>query len=206
MMNETPKHGGYLRQAWLVILLALLYGAALAGVQTTLGPKIAENKRNETYREIPALVPGAEREQTVEVTVTDADGKAHRVYRAVAADGTQKGWVLAAGGQGFADRIELLIGLDAPLETITGLYVLDQRETPGLGNFIAGEDFRARFVGKSSENPIVVVKSDATPQGNEIRALTAATISSDAVAAIVNEAIANLKEPILELRRRTGGG
>ena len=205
-MNETHQHGGYLRQAWLVILLALLYGAALAGVQTTLGPKIAENKRNETYGVIPTLVPGAAKEQTVEVTVTDADGKVHRVYRAVAADGAAKGWVLPAGGQGFADRIELLIGLDASVETITGMYVLDQRETPGLGNFIAGEDFRAQFVGKSSDNPIVVVKSDATPQGNEIRALTAATISSDSVAAIVNEAVANLKKPILELPRDTGGG
>ncbi|GAG46886.1 unnamed protein product, partial [marine sediment metagenome] len=30
--------GNYIGQAWLVILLALAYGAALAGVQTTLGP------------------------------------------------------------------------------------------------------------------------------------------------------------------------
>ncbi len=199
-MNDTQKQRGYISQAWLVILLALLYGGALAGVQTTLGPKIAENKKNETYNVIPLLVPGADKTKTVELPVTDIDGKRQRVYKAVSADGKHVGWVLPADGQGFADRIELLIGLDASVSTITGLYVLDQKETPGLGNFISGEAFRAQFTGKSTDEPITVVTFDPASGINEITALSGATISSDSVAAIVNSAIENLKGPIRELR------
>ena len=110
IMDKPPLPAGSLRQAWLIVLLALLYGGALAAVQTTLGPVIARNKRDITYKQIPRLVAGAEKSMTAERTVVGLDGREHRVYQAIAADGAHKGWVLPAGGQGFADRIDLLIG------------------------------------------------------------------------------------------------
>ncbi len=205
-MSETPEQGGYISQAWLVILLALLYGGALAGVQTTLGPLIEENKRQETYRQIPGLVgipePVSDEDRKKidiqERTVEDDDGKRQKVYGAFV-EGSLKGWVLPAGGQGFADRIELLIGLDAELETITGMYVLDQKETPGLGDSIRNKElFRDQFAGKSTLEPLLVVKTSPAAD-NKILALTGATISSESVATIVNEAIAHWREPIRQL-------
>ncbi len=198
-MTETPeKKGGYIGQAWLVILLALLYGGALAGVQTTLGPRIALNKKNETYQRIPELVAGADQAKTQEMTVVGVDGKEQIVYKAIASDGAHQGWVLPARGFGFADSIDVLIGLDAELSQIQGIFVLDQKETPGLGNLIIEEDFRGGFAGKRTDRPLVVVKGDPTAD-NHIRAVTAATISSESVANIVNAAIANLKQPIQQL-------
>jgi len=195
-MSQAPKRVNYIGQAWLVILLALLYGGALAGVQNTLSGKIAENKKNETYHVIPSLVSGADAAKTVELVVRGEDGKEAQVYQVMGPDGAHMGWVVPAAGQGFADRIEVLIGFDASLSTITGLYVLDQKETPGLGDYITGADFRDRFKGRPTDEPLVVVKSD--PQAdNQIRALTGATISSTSVSDIVNAAVANLKEPML---------
>ena len=208
-MSDQPRQPSYIGQAWLVILLALVYGGALAGVETTLGPLIAENKMNETYEKIPELVPGADRAKTIEVNraqpfeVEGADGNRHRVYPAVAADGARKGWVLPASGQGFADRIELLIGLDAEVSTITGLYVLDQKETPGLGDRIKGPQFREQFKDQPTEAPLVVNRNGAAGPGGKadgrIVALTGATISSESVAKIVNDALGNWKEPIRRL-------
>jgi len=175
-----------------VIVLALLYGGGLAVVQTALSSKIAENKRNETYRVIPVLVDGADQTQTVELIVSGESGKSVLVYRAAGSDGKHVGWVVPAGGQGFADRIEVLIGLDAGVSTITGLYVLAQKETPGLGDYITGEEFRNRFRNKPVDESLVVVKSDAGAP-NEIRALTGATISSESVSGIVNAALSNLR-------------
>ena len=203
-MNEGSKRVNYVGQAWLVVLLGLLYGGALAGVQTTLGPKIAENKKNETYNVIPVLVRNADKTRTVELVVEGKNGRPQRIYKAVAADGAHLGWVLPGGGQGFGDRIELLIGLDAQMSTITGLYVLDQKETPGLGDAIADESFRGQFSGKPADNPLAVVKSDPEAD-NEILALTGATISSESVSTIVNDAIANLKGSIPQ-RVRAGSG
>jgi len=90
----------------------------------------------------------------------------------------------------------LLIGLDATVSTVKGLYVLDQKETPGLGNFIRDEDFRSQFVDKSAAENVVVVKTDPAPGSNQIAALSGATISSQSVATIVNDAIKNYQGAI----------
>jgi len=198
-MNQPSQRGNYITQAWLVILLALLYGGALAGVQVGLGDRILENKRNETYDQIPHLISGAVKAQTVEHEIQGKDEKGAIVYEARDQQGDRLGWVLPGSGQGFADRIELLIGLDPQLTTIRGLYVLDQKETPGLGNYItSAEKFRGQFSGKRTDPPLVVVKTAPDPE-HEIQALTGATISSESVSQIVNRAIENLRQPTLDL-------
>ncbi len=199
MQPNTPQ-AGTLRQAWLVIVLGLLYGGALAGVQTSLGPRIEANKRAETYRAIPQIVPGADPAQTAELTVTGRDGRPGRAYQARNSHGELAGWVLPATGLGFADRIDLLVALDPELSTITGMYVIDQKETPGLGNFISADRFRDEFRGKSADEPLRIVKDDPKPAQNEIRTLSGATISSESVAGIVNDAIDNLRGPLRAVR------
>ncbi len=198
-MSEPKKNGGCLAEAWLVILLALLYGGGLAGVQTALSGRIAANKQNETRYVIPLLVEDADKDQTSEITVTGKDGKETTVYKAFESGGRHAGWVLPGGGQGFAGRIELLIGLNTSLTVITGLYVLDQKETPGLGDFITSEEFRLRFSGQSAGKPVRVVKTHPRAGENEVQALTGATVSSRSVSRIVNETIASLREPLLSM-------
>ncbi|MDH4179954.1 MAG: FMN-binding protein [Armatimonadota bacterium] len=204
-MQEERNKGGYIGQAWLVILLALLYGGGLAGVQTALSGKIQENKKAETYEVIPDLVSGADASLTEEVTIRGENGKDSRAYKVASSDGSHIGWVLPAGGSGFADRIELLIGLDTEVSTITGLYVLDQKETPGLGDNITTDGFRQRFRNAPTDRPLVAVKTDPS-QDNEIRALSGATISSESVAAIVNDALANCRAPLQELAAQARPG
>ncbi len=203
-MTRKTKILGYLQQAWLVLVLACAYGGALAGVQISLSPRIAENRRQETYRIIPQLVPGAEQEQTVELSISDRHGNPARVYQTRDAEGQPNGWVVPAKGPGFADDIGLLIGLDPPLNKITGMYVLDQRETPGLGDFIRDADFQRQFRGKAADTPIEAVKAD--PGEQQITVLSGATVSSSSVCEIVNTALANLREPLLQEWARASAG
>ncbi len=177
--------GSYIGQAWPVIVLGFFFGAALAGVHAALSPRIAANRLNDTLSQIPALIPGATRGAPMEV------GN-QIVYRALDADGSTVGWVLPAGGQGFADRIELLIGLDREARAITGLYVLQQNETPGLGNRITEKEFRQRFAGQSAQAPLSVVKGRVGGAG-EVEAVTGATVSSQSVVGIVNGAVAQFR-------------
>ena len=170
-MSETPeKRPSYIGQAWLVILLALLYAGGLAGVQTALSGRIAENKKNETSDVIPELVKGADKARTLELLITGRNGKKVRVYKVFAADGAHLGWVLPASGQGFGDKIELLLAVDPRVQTILGLYVLAQKETPGLGDAITSASFRYRFKGKPAANVLVVVKLEPQAE-NEIQAI-----------------------------------
>jgi len=214
--------------------LALIYGAALAGTQTALGPRIAENRRQETYAAIPELVGvvGEDEAGAMEIVAEDQededgqriykilvgdvvagwilapvvpgeDGREQRVYKVLAADKAIAGWVLPATGQGFADRIDVLIGVTANVSTITGLYVLDQKETPDLGSRITGEAFRDQFRDMPTDRPVEVVPS--APGAGQIRAArTGATISSQSVADIVNRTIANLKTPLRKLQEEGG--
>ncbi len=201
-MNETTsKQKGYLTQAWLVLLLATVFGSALAGVHMSLSERIQENKLSATMEQIPLLVKGAIKGEKIQ----KGD---QSVYRTTNADGELAGWILPASGQGFADRIELLIGLSADGEEILGLYVLDQKETPGLGNKIEAPKWRDQFTHKWGNGEIEVVKTKATPKvtdtetsasyfaGNHIQAVTGATVSSKAVVDIVNRSVVAFRKAL----------
>jgi electron transport complex protein RnfG len=192
----------YLKQAWLVVVLAVVFGGALVGVQSALQGRIAANKLNETYGQIPNLVvveeSGRQKRAVKELTQEVVVG-GNRVYKAFWRDGPEAppehiGWVLSASGQGFADRIEVLIGLDAPARKILGLYVLEQKETPGLGEKIRS-DWARQFAGKSAVEDLRVVKT--TPAGNEIQAITGATVSSSGVCRIVNIAVIEFRNALI---------
>jgi len=209
---ENKKNTGGLKssnlvQAWLVLVLAVVFGVSLASVQLVLGPVIESNKRNETLEQVPELVLGkflaakmAGEEQALEilprqVTVSKTDrDKYYSVYEA-RYQGDLKGWVVKTRGQGYADTIELLLGLSPDCRRITGLFVLEQKETPGLGNKIITDAWRSQFVDAPADRPLVVIKTGASRPG-EIDAVTGATISSKSVAAMVNTAIGDLRNPL----------
>jgi len=202
----------YIKEAWLVLTLALGFGAALAGVETWLRPRIEANKLEATLREIPNLVDGADpnasRQVAVDpnqgpVIVTAGEGagqEPHEAFRAIDRNGEQIGWVVKAGGKGFADRIEVLIGLDAQAFSITGLSILDHKETPGLGNEIEemgteqkrGFLWQFRHYGFEADTPLKVTKaSPKSQEGNKVKAVSGATISSRSVCDIINEALSH---------------
>ena len=183
-----PPTGNVVAQAWLVLLLAAGFGSGLAALERAVGPTIAQNKLNETLEQVPSLVPGATRGEADDATIP---GK--RVFRAVDDQGKLVGWVINGQGQGFGDKIELIIGLDAKAETLTGIFVLDQKETPALGDNITTKAFQDRFVGISTEVTLDAMQAPTDKKTGRIQALTGATISSDAVCTIVNRTVSSMK-------------
>lgn len=181
-----------LKQAWLVLLLAVCFGAALAGVHVALSPRINANRRAEVQDSIPMLIEGASAEATER---TDLGGR--RVYKAFNSDGEQLGWVIHAIGQGFGGPVELLVGLDLPAERITGMYVLVQTETPGLGTGITEKDWRKQFAGAPTADGLKLVKEKPS-QAGEVQAITGATVSSQSVCDIVNAAVADVRAAIAD--------
>jgi electron transport complex protein RnfG len=199
-MLERIKNN-YLVQAWLVLILALWF-------QLTLGPTIEANKTNETLEKVPELVVGraeaekmAQKNQSLIISPQsmsiDKQGKKYHysVYGTRFPDGKQAGWVVKTAGQGYADKIELLIGFDSVAETITGLFVLDQKETPGLGNKIIRREWRDQFINKDTDHNIVAQKKGASAP-NEIDAITGATVSSKSVCTIVNKTVSDLRNQL----------
>lgn len=213
--EQTPEinerfQNSFILQAWLVLTLALLFGAGLAGVQASLGPKIEANKINETKQKIPEVLLGTEQAEKLTkenktlkidplvITVEkNNQKKSYSVYKASYPDGTLAGWVAKAKGQGYGDKIELLVGLNPNVTRLTGLFILDQKETPGLGNKIITEEWRSQFTQKPTGKNLVVVKTGAKSE-NEINAITGATISSKSTTAIINTTVTNLKAQLAQ--------
>jgi electron transport complex protein RnfG len=198
----------YLGQAWLVIVMALVVGAALAGLHATLNERIQANAEAEALSGVPGLVSGADAVQSArtrpeEIAVARPDGTraVYKVYRALDKDGRQVGWAVKAAGEGFAGTIELLLGLDAQADTLVGLVVLAQKETPNLGERIKQDEFRGRLAGKKTDAPLIVVKGPPKAQ-NQVQAISGATISSRSVCAIVNAAVADLRAELKARARK----
>lgn len=173
--RETRKGPGFLGQAWLVLTLSICFGAGLAAVQAKLGPIIQKNKDNEMLSQY-TLVPTAVKGRFLEGNKD--------VVEALDAGDKLVGYVVKGSGVGFADKVEVLIGLDGRAETITGIFVLSQKETPGLGDKITREPFLANFRGIPADGNLEVDK-----KGGTIVAVTSATVSSETVTYTVNRAV-----------------
>jgi len=215
----------YLGQAWLVLLLAGVFGALLAAVHLKLSPRIEDNIRAEIMREIPGLLLGAEVLEgasitiegdlvTVEpaageprvLTIVEQPSEASALYQVAEGDpGRLLGWVARGQDHGYADVIELLVGLTADTARITGIYVLNQKETPALGDGIVRSGFRQHFVGIPTDNPLTVGRdaAEAAQSPYAIQALTGATVSSRSVCKIVNDTVALVKVEIAEEPERS---
>lgn len=119
-----------------------------------------------------------------------------RVYVGYAADGRVTGYAIDAAEPGFADVVRLIFGYDAATRQVLGLTVLENKETPGLGDKIERDTaFVGQFAGAAV--PLRGVKPDrATGDAHEIDLITGATISSRAVIRIVNNALQRLEPAI----------
>ena len=73
--------------------------------------------------------------------------------------------------------------------------MLDQKETPGLGNKIVEAPWRDQFVNRAT-NVLLKVTKTKTAGGDEIRSVTGATISSESVCEIVNGTVADLRDAL----------
>lgn len=202
-MTETKAKKNFFKdtnigQAWLVLVMAIVFGALLAVVQITLAPKIAANIQAETYSAVPALVYGAGNvPKDAEVNAMQLTGKSGAVYTVYAVTSNNKinGFAVKGVIMGYADNIEMLVGLNANISEITGIFVLFQKETPGLGNKITEPAWNGQFIGKSTAAPLAV--RSGQPQTN-IDAISGATISSVAVTNIVNTVVGDLKTELIK--------
>ena len=204
-MTERIEHSLtdsiFRRNQFDLVLLAIVFGTCLAAVHINLSDRIAENKLNESLERIPGLIwKQGEGGAAVEIMSGRIDVKKkdrtlfYPVFQVID-EGKPAGWVIKAAGQGYADKIELLVGLDSSAQSLTGIFVLDQKETPGLGNKIVTNEWRSQFKGKGTARELVVVKGGAQAP-HEIDSITGATISSKTVSDIVNATVNDLRSSL----------
>jgi Na+-translocating ferredoxin:NAD+ oxidoreductase subunit G len=193
-MPPASPLGEMLRQSWLVMLLAMTLGGMLAGAERWLQPRIEQQAERRLVEATRLVVPGGSHGEEISLPSGVA-------YRVVDQQGEPVGWAVPATVTGFVDKIELLIGLSIDGSRVLGLAVLQSKETPGLGDRIRDEDFRAQFRDLPTGQPLDVVKpGQSSPHG--IDAIAGATISTWAVARGVYEQVEKVRS---ELVNRSSG-
>jgi len=100
-------------------------------------------------------------------------------------DSETSGYAFRIISEGFA-QIELYIGIGSK-GNISGVNVVSQRETPGLGTRATDEAYTGQFVGTHALDTFELVKRE--PDENEIQAISGATTSSRAIVDAVNAAV-----------------
>lgn len=117
-----------------------------------------------------------------------------QVYLGYGTDGRPVGFAVVAAKPGFQDIVRLIFGYDPRTARIIGMKVLENKETPGLGDKIEkDESFVSEFAGVATPLTGVkgVRKDDPTAPG-EIDIITGATISSRTVIRAINEVLERL--------------
>ncbi len=95
------------------------------------------------------------------------------------------GYIFVTQSSGYAGAISVMTGIDLE-QNITGIVILEQTETPGLGANCTKADFTEQF--KQMATELTVIKNQTAGEA-QVEALTGATVTSEAVTNAVNEAI-----------------
>ena len=182
----------FLKQSWLVMAAALVFGLLVSGIYGQLDPIIKKNEKEKLDRAMRDLLTMT---SSFESVPDEADPKGEKVlyYIGKDAQGEVVGYAITAIGSGFADKIELLSALDGEVRNILGFSILKTNETPGFGDKIKEAEFSDQFRNCPALKLTVEKTGDRSVADDKIVAITGATISSEAVAKIVNGATNNIR-------------
>ena len=185
------------RMILVLTTVGLISGGFLAGVAKLTKERIALNIQAEIEEAIEKVVDDAE------VSTVLFEEEDLVIYRELEDDGRLAGFAIQATGVGFQDKITLMFGLDETLTKITGLTIIDQKETPGLGAKITEWDAFLQFWEDRDATGLLTLRKPPVRKyedllRTEINAITAATISSKKVLEIVNLSLDKVRELIKE--------
>lgn len=167
-------------------LVGILSGGLLSQVNNWAAPKIKINRQKETERAIFLVQPKAKDYKKVDVDF--------ELYKVFDENGNSLGYALPYEGSGFQGNIRLMVGVKPDLQTLIGLEVLEQVETPGLGTKVTEKPFTKQFEYLTAKPQVDWVKGESPSEPNQIQAITGATISSKAIVEIVNAGLKKLRE------------
>ena len=161
-----------MRKIWIPILTILLAAGLLLGIYNLTLDLRCANQQKELQVKMATILPGST--NFVEEAYTGEDGNIAFIYKG------ESGYVIGTTTAGYAGDIHMLIGVHND-GYVTGLQVRQMEETVGLGaEALSNWEFLAQFLR---------TEGDATV-GENIDALSGATVTSKAIARSVNSAVA----------------
>ena len=162
-----------MKKTFLMPLLTLVLAAAvLLGLTFGLKGVASANAQKEHLTMMQTLLPGSE-SFTVEA-YTGEDENIRSVHK------SENGYVIEVATQGYADEIVMLVGVSNDGK-VKGLVVRESHETYGLGNNALFDwEYLAQYLNTQGDAQV----------GENVDAITGATVTSKAITRCVNSAVA----------------
>ncbi len=161
-----------------VTLVVLISVTLLVFTETLTSAVLEERRQQQIVDELGNIFP------EIDNFVYNEEIEVFTLY----AGGVTIGYAFLAIGAGYVGDIAIVVGLEDS-ETVKGIIIISQQETPGIGDRITGGGFISQFAGLSIN--AVNFKQD----GGQIDGITMATISSKAVIDTVRDtAIEKVKQ------------
>jgi electron transport complex protein RnfG len=185
-----------------IVGIGALCALLIVSVYQATAARIRDNQQRFLAGAVSRVLPAAS--STAAITITPdgrlqsaADDEELPAFLGFGENEQLVGAVITAQGMGYQDNIRVLYAYDFELEAITGMQVLDSKETPGLGDKVEKEaHFLANFErldarlapdGSQLSNPIATVKQGEKTEPWQIDGITGATITSEAIGSILNQ-------------------
>jgi len=194
------------------LMATLTVAGALAGLLIVLvnqhtKPIIDKYKAEQLQKAVYEVLPGTERYNTyylvdnsLSLTLPDGakESEYKRIYVGQDKAGQINGVAVSRGESGFQDVVQVIFGFDPASGKLSGMKVLDSKETPGLGDKIFKDQAFVDQFFANPDTPLVPVKAGAGKGlPGEIDTITGATISSKVVIDIINHGLEEW-QPVLK--------
>jgi electron transport complex protein RnfG len=180
---STKKEDSVFKMVVVLTLACLISGIALAYTYSITKERIIAAEASARLSSVRTVLPpfdGEPKELTLSV-----DGVSQTFFVGEK-EGALVGVAIATKAIGYGGDVNILVGIN-PEGAITGMALLQHQETPGLGTKAGEPKFMSQFFGKKLTD--VSDSIEVTKDGGSIDAVTAATITSRAVAKAATEAL-----------------
>ena len=167
-------------------LICAVAGAALAATNSVTSKIILERQQLELQRSLVELLPDADQFEEV-----DAEGV---IYFVGTKAGSVVGAIMVSAGTGYGGPVNVLVSIAMSGEIRT-VRINGHRETVGIGDKVEDPQFLGQFVNKTPADKVTI--------GQDVNAVSGATITSRGVAAGVRLALANFQVHLMGMAAPT---
>lgn len=182
------------RMIMVLAVITTISGGILAAWDSFTQPEIEQHRLAKIKSAVADVLPHHDHYEEIQ-------GGGKTFYVGKDASGKTVGIAFRAAGSGFQGEIAMMVGVTPDFEQVTGIAILEQIETPGLGSKIERDPsnrenpewFTEQFQGVPTTPDITALKNETPDQPTEVQAITGATISSRAVVSILNRGIEQAK-------------
>ena len=168
-----------------LVIVCLVAALGLGLTYAVTKDRIAEQKRIEEVEACVDALPGVKKaEELKEDKALEKEARKHvpdieKVFRC------SEGDIIIIKVKGYGGPIRMAVGIGNDGK-VAGISIISHNETPGLGANVEKKEFLGQFKGKGSEDKLEI--------GEDIDAITGATITSKAAVKEVKEALEAWRE------------